>query len=129
LVDAALVSVLFIFIFIPGWGVTINDSTEWRPLWSLPYFTYALIVSCIGVVLSLYFSTAISKQFEYPQLKKKWKFFQLGLLFLFAFTYGVFIANYLDIKSIRDLVAVSGIVFAILGGSLLYYGVGRQIEK
>jgi hypothetical protein len=130
LIYGALLSVLFIFILaIPGWGVTINAITEWRPVWSLPYFLYAIVVTSIVVVFSLYLSSTISKQFEDPQLKKKWKFFQLGLIFLFSFTYGIFISNFLDIKAIRDLMAVLGLLFAILGGYLVYFGVGRQIEK
>lgn len=129
LIYGALDSVLFIFLAIPGWGVTINDSTDWRPLWSLPYFIYAITIFGIAVILMLYYSVLIDKQFKEPQLKRRWKFFQLGLVLLLCFTYGVFISNYLDILIIRNIVSLLGILLAVVGGYLIYYGVGRQLEK
>jgi len=43
--------------------------------------------------------------------------------------YAIFISNYLGDPTIRLLIGVVGLILAILGGFLMYFGVGKQIEK
>jgi len=117
-------------LFVPGFGVTINSGTNWSPVWSLPFFLYVVFVETIGALIpSLYFSFQIYKKFEDEVLKRKWRSFMFGFISLMIFMYAVFISNYLGDPTIRLLIGVMGLILAILGGFLMYFGVGKQIEK
>jgi len=125
----AMFSMVFL-LFIPGFGVTINSGTNWSPVWSLPFFLYVVFVETIGALIpSLYFSFQIYKKFEDEVLKRKWRFFIFGFIALMAFMYAIFISNYLGDPTIRLIIGVMGLILAILGGFLMYFGVGKQIEK
>jgi len=121
---------MLIFLFIPGFEVTINQGTNWSPVWSLPFFTYVVLVETIGALIpSLYFSFQIYKKFEDEVLKRKWRFFIFGFIALMTFMYAIFISNFLGDPTIRLIIGIMGLILAILGGFLMYFGVGQQIEK
>ncbi len=121
---------IFFFLFVPGAGVDLNPSTDWKPVWNLPIYIYTLIImSACAVIPSIYLSFKISSKFEDPILKKKWNYFILGMIFLYFFPYGVFTSNFLNIGIIRTIIGFVCLILAILGAYLIYYGVGRQIEK
>ena len=125
----AMFSMVFL-LFIPGFGVTINSGTNWSPVWSLPFFLYVVFVETIGALIpSLYFSFQIYKKFEDEVLKRKWRFFIFGFIALMIFMYAIFISNFLGDPTIRLIIGVMGLILAILGGFLMYFGVGKQIEK
>ena len=114
------------FLFYPGYGVTFNEN--WSPIWSLPFFLYLVAIETIGVIPALYLSFQIYKKFEDEVIKKKWKFFIFGLCSVIIFMYGIFISNNLNIPTFRTVIGVVGLVLALLGAYMMYYGVGRQIE-
>lgn len=119
-----------IFLFIPGYGVTINASTNWSPVWSIPIFIYVIsILTFCATIPAAYFSIKIYQKFEDDKLKKKWKFFIFGFIALMTFMYAIFLSNTLDNATFRLLLGVMGLILALLGGFSMYYGVGRQIEK
>ena len=125
----AMFGMLF-FLFIPGFGVTINQGTSWSPVWSLPFLIYVASVETIGALIpSLYFSFQIYKKFEDEVLKKKWKSFIYGFIALMTFMYAIFISNTLANSDFRIIIGVVGLILVILGGFLMYSGVGKQIEK
>jgi len=124
----AMFSMIF-FLFIPGWGVTINVHTSWSPKWSLPFFIYLVIIESIAVLPVLFLSFRIFQKFEDEVLKKKWKFFIYGFCALAIFMYGIFVSNYLGNQTFRLIMGLIGLILAITGAYLMYYGVGKQIEK
>jgi len=115
------------FLFFPGFGVTFNEN--WSPIWSFPFFLYVVVIETIGIFTALYLSFQIYKKFEDELIKKKWKFFIFGLCSILIFLYGIFISNTLNIDIFRTIIGVVGLILALLGAYLMYYGVGRQIEK
>lgn len=115
------------FLFYPNFGVTFNDN--WSPIWSVPFFLYLVAIETIGILPALYLSFQIYKKFEDEILKKKWKFFIFGLCFIFIFMYGIFISNTLNIDIFRTVIGLVGLILALVGAYMMYYGVGRQIEK
>ncbi|MFW9881889.1 MAG: hypothetical protein ACFFG0_53175, partial [Candidatus Thorarchaeota archaeon] len=121
-------SMIFFVLAGEGWGVSLN--VDWAPVWELPFFLYLVIgetLFAIGPLL--YLSFQIYNKFEDQQLKKKWKFFILGVIALIGFMYGIFFSNFLDIKIVRTLMGAIGVILAIIGGYMMYNGVGRQLEK
>ncbi|MFW9867416.1 MAG: hypothetical protein ACFFEN_15075 [Candidatus Thorarchaeota archaeon] len=118
--------IFFLSIFTPGIGVTFPEG---KPKWELPFFIYVVIVVTIGgIIPTLYLAFRISKKFEDEVLKKKWKFFIIGLVALFIFMYAIYISNYLNDDTIRLVMGGLGLILEIVGGYLIYYGVGRSIE-
>jgi len=115
------------FLFYPSFGVTFNEN--WSPIWSVPFFLYVVVIETMGILPALYLSFLIYKKFEDDILKKKWKFFIFGLCSILIFMYGIFISNTLNIDIFRTIIGVVGLILALLGANLMYYGVGRQIEK
>ncbi|MFX1303974.1 MAG: hypothetical protein ACFFBV_08585 [Promethearchaeota archaeon] len=111
-----------------GWGVSLNP--KWQPVWHLPFFLYVILgVSIFTIVPLMYFSFRIYNKFEDEQLKKKWKFFILGVCALIGFMYAIFFSNLLNIDIVRTVVGAIGVILGIIGGYLMYIGVGRQLEK
>jgi hypothetical protein len=118
-----------IFLFFPGYGIAIGPP-NWTPVWSIPIFLYVVLsLTCCATIPGLYFSIKIYQKFEDAQLKKKWRFFIYGYIALMTFMYAIFISNILNDTTFRLIAGVLGLGLALLGGFLMYYGVGRQIEK
>ena len=115
------------FLFYPGYGVTFNEN--WSPIWSIPFFLYLVTIETIGILPALYLSFQIYKKFEDEILKKKWKFFIFGICFIFTFMYGIFISNTLNIDIFRTIIGLVGLILALVGAYMMYYGVGRQIQS
>ncbi len=119
---------IFCMIFIPN-GVTINASTDWKPVWSVPYFIYTVtIFTIMAIGPGLYYSVQIYKQFEDEKLKKKWGYFIIGLCGLYALSYGTFISNTLNIQTFRTIWAIISLVLITIPPYLVYYGVGKELE-
>ncbi len=119
---------MIFFVLTPGWGVAFN--ADWAPVWYLPFFLYVVIgVTVFAIVPLLYLSFKVYNKFEDEKLKKKWKFFILGICALIIFMYGIFISNFLNIAIVRTMLGIFGIILAIIGGYLMYNGVGKQLEK
>ena len=110
-------ALLFVLILIPG-GIIINESTEWKPVWSLPFLIYA----------TTYYSMKIYKKLEDKTLKKKWAFYILATFGYFAILYLSSISNFLNDPTFRLITSIAGL--SLYGTAfLLYYGVGKQIER
>jgi hypothetical protein len=120
---------MILFVITEDWGVTINEGTEWSPVWEFPFFLYLVLIESIAVIPLLYLAFQIYQKFEDNQLKKKWRFFIFGFCAFIIFMYAIFLSNFLDISIIRTLMGGIGLILAILGGYLMYNGVGRQLEK
>ena len=118
---------MIIFLFTPLPGVTLNVNLS--PHWSIEFFLYVLIVETIIVIPLLYLSIQIYRKFEDVNLKKKWKFFIYGFCALIIFMYGIFVSNTLDEPIFRTIILGIGVILGLAGGYLMYFGVGRQIEK
>jgi len=121
---------LFFVLAGEGWGVSLNATTNWSPVWHLPFFLYMFLgVTLFAIIPLLFLSFQVYKKFEDEQLKQKWKFFILGVIALIGFMYAIFFANFLNIAELRTGIGLVGLVLNLIGGYLMYIGVGRQLEK
>ncbi|MFX1497203.1 MAG: hypothetical protein ACFFBH_06735 [Promethearchaeota archaeon] len=118
---------MIIFLFTPIPGVSLNPN--YSPVWSIGFFIYVFIVETVIIVPLLYFSIQIYSRFEDINLKKKWKFFIFGFCALCIFMYGIFLSNTLNDQTFRIIISAIGVILGLAGGYLMYFGVGRQIEK
>ena len=125
---AVVLSFLIFFLLIEDWGVKIGPP-DWTPHWMIPFFIYLVsIVSICVVIPSFFLSYQIYKKFDDNLLKRKWKYFILGLGAFYACAYGIFISNVLNIPIFRTVIGIIDLVLIISGGYLMYIGVGRQLE-
>ncbi|MGQ4873512.1 MAG: hypothetical protein ACP6IY_05490 [Promethearchaeia archaeon] len=126
---AALLGLLF-FIISPDPGVKINAKTNWKPVYELPYYIYFMIIlNGFCVIPSILLSIVIYTKFEDDLLKKKWRYFMLGLIIIHTFMVGTFTMNYLNDETLRTIWALLSLFLSTVGPILMYYGVGRQIQK
>ncbi|MFW9899023.1 MAG: hypothetical protein ACFFDO_07155 [Candidatus Thorarchaeota archaeon] len=110
-------------------GITINESTNWRPVWNLPFMLYAIIVVGVFIIIPLtYLLIQIYKSFEDKVIQRRWLFFILGILPYFVILYLVSISNFLNDPIFRLITSIAGLSLYATA-VLLYYGVGRQLKK
>ncbi len=113
--------------FIPN-GMIINASTDWKPEWSWPFLTYSFIVcSSIAIVPTTYYSIKIYLKFEYKELKKKWKYFLVGIFAYFFLYYGTSISNTLADPTFRLIWSLASLP-ALISLYFVYYGVAKQLK-
>lgn len=112
--------------FIPN-GITIGASTSWKPEWSWPFFFYSIILSSVFAIGPIiYYSLKIDRSFKFKNLKRKWRFFQIGIAGYFFLYYGTSLSNTLAdptfrlIWSFLSLPCIASLYF-------IYYGVAKQL--
>ncbi|MBY8985946.1 MAG: hypothetical protein KGD65_12805 [Candidatus Lokiarchaeota archaeon] len=109
-------------------GIQINQTTNWKPNWSWSFFLYSVLVcSVIIIVPTSYYSIKIYSKFENQHLKKKWKYYLLGMLAYFFLYYGTSFSNTLNNDSFRLIWSILSLP-TLISLYLIYYGVGRQLE-
>jgi hypothetical protein len=120
---------LLMICFYPfGQGVIINKTTNWKPVWRLPFFIYVItVVTVVAIIPIIISAIKIYKKFENKQLKSKWIYFMVGLAGLFTYMYGAFINNLLNNQIFRLIFSLFGLT-VVVWVYLIYYGIGRQIE-
>ncbi len=112
--------------FIPN-GITIGPSTSWKPEWSWFFFLYSIIVcSVFAIGPTIYYSLKIDKSFKFRNLKRKWRYFLIGIAGYFFLYYGTSLSNTLAdptfrlIWSFLSLPCLASLYF-------IYYGVAKQL--
>jgi len=109
-------------------GFTINRSTNWKPNWSLGFFIYSTIIcTFVSIIPTIYYSIRIYSKFENQHLKKKWKYFLMGLFAFFFLFYGTSFSNTLNNDGFRFIWSLISLP-TLIALYLIYYGVGRQLE-
>ncbi len=118
---------IFGLLLIPD-GIIIDETTNWKPNWSWVFFTYAIIVSSsIAIIPTIYYSIKIYGKIESEYLKKKWKYFFIGIFAYFFLFYGTTFSNSLHNDSFRFVFSLISLP-NLISLYLVYYGVGRQLE-
>jgi len=110
-------------------GITIDETTFWKPKYSLFFFIYAIsVVSCIGIIPIVHYSIEIYKTFEDKIIRKRWKLYFIGMFIYFVVFYLTSLSNCLNIQVFRDYISIiSLLLFGAI--ALIYLGVGRQLAR
>ncbi|MFX1570169.1 MAG: hypothetical protein ACFFCV_17565 [Promethearchaeota archaeon] len=109
-------------------GITINASTNWKPKWNWMFFLYSIIVCSVLIIIpSIYYSIKIFIGFESDYLKRKWKFFLIGISAYFFLFYGTVVSNTLNNDTFRFIWSLISLP-TLIALYLIYYGIGRQLE-
>ena len=118
---------IFGLILFPN-GIVINETTHWKPDWSWSFFIYSIVI-CTSIVIlpTLYYSIRINIKFENEFLKKKWKYFLIGICAYFFIYYGTSFSNTLNNDTFRFIWSLISLP-TLISLYLIYHGVGRQLE-
>ena len=119
--------ILLLFLLIIPNGFEISAGTNWVPVWNPLFLLYASIICiCLMIIPSLFYALLLLRKFENEDLKKKWKYFIIGIssyFFVWAITS---ISNTLNVASFRSITAILT-VLTIPSIYLIYYGVLKQL--
>jgi hypothetical protein len=121
--------ILFLqILFLPFDGMIINEETNWKALWTFPYYLYVIIIASVGAVIpTLYFSLRIYLEMKDTDLRQRWQYFIIGAIGLFFYMYGVFTVDLFNndlLRLIWSLISLSIVVWIYF----MYYGVGRALN-
>lgn len=120
--------ITFLFLFFPEGISIIKVNSEWRPLYSwlfliimYIYFTSVIVIPTIIYSLHLY------QKFEAKNLKKRLRYFILGIIGSFIVLYGVGLYNTWHDPLFRSIWGILNILILIPSGLLIYYGIGHNL--
>ncbi len=118
---------LFIILLFPG-GITIDESTNWRPEWSWSLFIILYIFLTITIIIPFfYLSKKLYNTIQDDFLKKRWKLYILGFCGLIFILYGFILYNTWNEPIFRAIWSIV-VLLLIPSAILIYYGIGRQLE-
>lgn len=118
---------LLVLLLIPR-GIIIDQSTNWKPNWSWSFLIISIMVcSSIVILPTSYYSMKIYGKLGNIQLKKKWKYFLIGVSAYFFLYYGTSLSNTLNHDTFRLLWSIISLP-TLIALYLIYYGVGRQLD-
>ncbi|MHA1241993.1 MAG: hypothetical protein ACTSQU_14605, partial [Promethearchaeota archaeon] len=119
------------FMFGEETGVDITGP-NWVPIYHLPIYIYLVVVHSIASTIpTIYLSTMIYKKLKDTEIRKKWRFFMVGIHSLNIFMYGTYTSYILEVVlfGFRFVWSIVGLVLVVTGGYMVFYGVGRQLRK
>jgi len=109
-------------------GVSIDETTNWRPVWDRTFFIYEVTTSFFLMFIpTVYFSIRIYRNFENDVLKNRWKYFLVGIFLYYFIWAGISTVNLLENELIRTIWAFL-LLISFLAIYILYYGVAKQLE-
>ncbi|MFX1356405.1 MAG: hypothetical protein ACFFA8_03895 [Promethearchaeota archaeon] len=112
--------------FIPN-GITINDTTNWKPVWSWPFFIYSILIcTFIAIGPAIYFSIKIYNKFKHEELKKKWRYFLIGIFAYFFLYYGTSLSNTLANQTFRLIWSLISLP-TLISLYFIYHGVAKKL--
>ena len=116
----------FLIILYPG-GITINESTNWMPVWSWEFLLIVnIFLSSFIIIPNIIISIKIYKKIKIKEIKKKWARFFFGLIGLAFVLYGTALYNTWN-DPIFKLIWIPLTLIAIPSGILIYYGIAKNI--
>lgn len=117
--------VLFV-LFFPG-GITISEKTEWTPDWSWAFFlTLCFLDACYIIIPTIILSVKLYKRFEDKNLKRKLRYFILGIIFILFAYYGLLLYNTWDEIIFKRIWTFLSLI-VVPAGLLIYYGIGHNL--
>lgn len=129
--DLTIITIYAIIILIifnyPG-GIIISEKTGWAPLFSWTFFLIIYIFFTIFITLpAIFLSIKLYKTFIDLKLKKKLKYFFIGVFGMLIAFYGLILYNTWPDPLFRTLWTLIVFIIVIPSGILIYYGIGQNI--
>ena len=118
---------LFVMMFICGFlfqGITINESTSWRPVWNVSIFVFPMyvLITFICLIPSVVRYRQILARIKNEELRKRWKVLSMGIFMFYVICLGVFIYNAVDNILFKTIWNLSTWVMSLSAALMIYYG-------
>ena len=107
----------------------LGPSTDWYPDHDVVYFTVQTILFLAVCIPMLYYGFKVLNKFKSKPVKKKFKFYILGLITHIIAGQGILVSNYLSIPTFRITWAIIGLILIINTSVSIYRGLAKQISK
>ena len=118
-------ALLLIVLWLIPDGMRLNE-VSWKPEWSWPFFIYSIVIcTSIAIGPTIYISFKIYRSFQKDILKKKWKYFLIGIFGYFFLYYGTSLSNTLADPTFRLIWSIMSLP-ALINIYFIYYGVAKQ---
>jgi len=112
-------------LFIPE-GIRIDASTNWKPDWNWSFFIYSVIICSLIIFSSIFYALKTYLRFKHTELKKKWKYFLIGIFAYFFLYYGTSLSNTLADPIFRFFWSIISLP-TLISLYFIYYGVAKQL--
>ncbi len=117
---------VFLVLSIPG-GMTINENTNWRPIYSWTLvFGVSILISSFILIPTIILSIKTYKIFEDENLRRKLKYFLIGIFGMIIISYGALINMALNDPGFSLLWSFISLL-VVPSGIMIYYGIGHSI--
>ncbi|MFX1257942.1 MAG: hypothetical protein ACFFAN_08790 [Promethearchaeota archaeon] len=117
---------IIILMSFPG-GITVNEKTDWIPIYSWTFFIISCILFTSIFILTFILSFRLYRKLEDTKLKKKLKLFFIGIFVLFITIYGSALYNTWNYPFFRVIWTFLSSILVITSGILIYYGIGQNL--
>lgn len=116
-----------IVIILPN-GIQINETTNWIPIfsWEFLIILYIYYTCTIGAptIVNL---ARLYRLFKDKELKKKLRYFSLGIIGNLFSLYGIILYNTWHDPQFRLIWSVISLILVPMSGFLIYYGIGHNL--
>jgi len=123
LIITSYVFIIFIIIFFSN-GITINEETNWRPVWSWNFLILLYFYLTLFILLPFaYFSIRMYFKIEDIKLRRRWLLFFIGFFGMGFSIYGLILYNTWNNLTFKIIWSVLGLTICSISGVLIYYGI------
>ena len=117
---------LFLILNIPE-GIKISQETQWNPLYSWVFIMVFYFFFAASIIMpTIFFLLRLHNKFEDNKLKRKLRYFIIGISGMFITFYGLILYNS-AINPIFKIIWIGLSFIVIPSGYLIYYGIGRAL--
>ena len=118
---------IFITLSIPG-GYSINEKTNWRPVWTVWFFfIICIIILCFIQIPFIFLYFKLNSLFEDKDIKKKLRWWLVGFEGYSIGLYGVFLNNTISNILFQIIWPVIAFTLAIVSGLIIYRVWGQSL--
>ena len=122
-----LFAILLIGMFLIPDGLYIAEDNNWHPEYSDELIIFFLSVASIAFIPALYNTVQIYKSIKEPMLKKRWKYFILGIIFVGTYGFGTLITYKITLGVILIPYGIATFILMLLSSYFLYYGMAKKL--
>ena len=118
--------IIFVALFYP---MDTTVTANYAPLYSWTKFIIIVIFYTGAIMIPLlYTSILVYKKFEADEMKKRWRFFIIGVIFFCVSFYNLVLYSTWHDEMYQTVTGVILLLTVITGGYFIYYGVGKSLS-
>ncbi|MFW9945493.1 MAG: hypothetical protein ACFFBZ_07535 [Promethearchaeota archaeon] len=118
----------FILLIAVPEGIRISSETNWVPVYSWTFLLVEYVFyTCFITISTLIYATKLYLKFKDKNLKKKLRFFILGILGMIFILYGIVLFNTWQDVTFKTVWSISSFFIMVPSALFIYYGIGQNL--